>query len=627
MSWTSSSFRSFLIEYQDAYVHHIPASIIAHACKVSPGITEEDYQRTIRSSLHKEISASITRSSGARLDFRCVFSPIQSDRTIPFSNRFPSNEEVASDTYKIFASSRDILTNMLVYPSLGTKTVGSIVKRNFWDTYYAEGCTFKHEEDVDFSYDVTPLDCLRMYEETGGYVPGPVEMRHAWKYNNLNPRVYFARGGDVIPISQYIQPIINRLVDMFPEVHRMNRFAPSKEPLTSADVEIIYDYTSFTSSIDQVIEFVDCMADFYSGTPITLIDVRNGPTPVDLGELLRQYNYQCNHYASFDTSKVFPDLDDPPILQHTCGMLGVEGNIFLATLLHGIHLRFISGLGRSRCVGDDARAHHNTGTGMLNEEDGQLVSWQISGIGEVHADKLGKFEVGQDPSYQAYRYVKRPIHRDQDIMVEGVLLTIPSLIPMLPIADRFHTITPSSTHPCRQTFNSIIRFFRVLVLHSISYSNTDPSYMSMLVIHVRFLLRRVREMDPEGLHAPFARGSNSTPYLTLPNELWGVMDYQQWLLDDLWNDEEIRFLSRGGGDSEMCDGRIGSVMRKDQSKGRSFLVKLGYLRSERLYDVVSLSQIGREEMKVYIDGDYTALERYEVVRTIPSWYATLPRVL
>ncbi len=93
------------------------------------------------------------------------------------------------------------------------KTVGGIVESNFWNDYNRGGCTFKHEGPLSESPLVTPRDCLKLYAETGGYVEGPVEMRSAWKYAQIGPRIYFARGGDVLKTSQYLQPLVNLIIE------------------------------------------------------------------------------------------------------------------------------------------------------------------------------------------------------------------------------------------------------------------------------------------------------------------------------------------------------------------------------------------------------------------------------
>jgi len=628
VKYVSMCFGDFIKLYRDSLLSPIPCSIIALAVRISPTTTVEEYLERLNASVFKEVSASINRFHGATLDYRCIFSSDMSAREIPFSDRLPPNPEVASDTYTIFCRLREQLHNKIFFPSTGTKTVGDKVAHSFWTAYQASGCTFKHEGRFDHEDCVSPRDCLKLYEQTGGYVDGPVEVRCAWTYNQIDPRVYFARGGTVLQYSQYIQPIVNAIIDAFPEVHRVNRFSAPKAPLEDDDVEIIYDYGSFTSSLDHVVGFVGGLSMFMTGVIITIIDVRHGPIRVDLGELFAEYNKMCNEYASFDTNKILDILgEDSPILQHTCGMLGVEGNIFLATLLHGLHLRFISGLSRSRCVGDDARFHHNTGSGKLSTDDKTLISWMLTGIGVMNIEKMGVFESGVDPELQAYRYVKRPLQRDQDIMLEGLLFDIPSLLPVFDISDGFHTLRPSSTHPCRTSFKSIIRLLRTLKMHSIS-CESDEEGISMLAAHVRHLILEIRRLDPDSEHSPFSKSDIQTCYRLPRINEWGKIDYEDWLLADLGFETEVRFLKCGGAEDDgTCDGRYGSEMIRESSIGRSFLEKMGYLAKEDLFDTVSIAMIGLDRMREYLEGTYRSVCKYTVIETIPQWYTQIPRIL
>jgi hypothetical protein len=624
----SISFREFLKQYQLTLLELIPVSVITLATRISPTTTKEEFYQSTYDAVYKELTASINRFTGAKLDYRCIFDEFSASRDIPFSDRFEPNPEVATDTFQVFCRLRRTLENRIVFPSIGLKTVGGVVAESFWKEYYRFGCTFKHEPSFEPPDQVTPRDCLKLYEITGGYLEGPVEVRTAWKYSQISPRVYFARGGSVLPTSQYIQPIINTIIDAFPETHRINRFSAPPSVLQSSDVEVIYDYSSFTSTLDYVVGFVDSLAHFFRGTLITIIDVRDGPLQVDLGELLHEYNQSCNMYASFDIDRVSRHWTDDGsiILQHTCGMLGVEGNIFLATLLHGIHLRFISGLNRSRCVGDDARLHYHTGSGVLPKDERILLLWKLTGIGDMNEDKLAVFEEGKDPVMQAYRYVKRPIERDHDLMLEGLLFDIPSLIPLFDMADPYHTLLPSKTHPCRQTFKSIIRLLRILRLHNISLK-TNEEGISVLSKHVKFLVNEIRRVDPESVHSPFAKSDIRTNYRLPSVKEWGLIDYDEWVMDGLGYETEVRFLKWGGAEDEECDGRAGSVMIRESNARRSFLEKLGYLQREDLYDYVSIRQFGLEVMREYLKGNYTAVCRFTVIEDIPLWYNLIPGVL
>jgi hypothetical protein len=624
IKFTDISFNDFISTNARLFTNHLTASIISSAVRISPGISKEEFQDTLAKSVNKEISAAITISPQASFDFRAIFDDRLESRTIPFTDRMAPNPLVASDTYTIFCNARAFLANRIVLPSSGNKTVGKVVEQDFWHVYSSSACTFMHEGTT--KTEVTTTDCMRLYLETGYYPRGPVEMRYAWTYNQLEPRVYYARGGDVVMSSQYIQTITNLLVDCFPETHRKDRFMPPKAPLNSEDVEIIYDYSSFTSKLEAVIPFVTELAHFFRGTYVSLVDTRKGLVLTDLGDLFDRYNTECNLYATFDASRVLGQTTGTTLLQHTCGMLGVEGNIFLATLLHGLHLRFIAGLQRSRCVGDDARYHHNTGDGRLSKNEKMYQHWVLSGCGELNPDKMGKFERDEDPDLQAFRYVKRPLRRDQDFMIEGILLTLPSIIAFGPL-DSLHTYHPSSTHPARKAYAQILRFVQELYVYNLKYDEDDIVWKSILK-HLMYMRRRCLRMDPDGQHSMYKSSDYLTHYRFPKPDSWGVMSVDEWIIDDFSYDEVVKFPSMWCREDEgTCDGRVGSVMIRQGSKARGLLEKLGYVEKVDLFDSVSMKDVGPEIFAKYVSGDYMSFSEYTVVKDVPVWWTYVPKAL
>jgi hypothetical protein len=624
VQYTSISYLEYLLSIRRLYTDHLLASIISSAVRVAPGVSQEDFNDSLAQSVNKEISAGITICEQASFDFRCIFDDRLSSRCIPLSNRLRSDPVVASDTYSMFCRARDRLSGSIILPSLGRKTVGRVVAEHFWEIYHASGSEFMHEGES--RCDVTTSDCARLYLETGNAVSGPVEMRYAWTYNQLDPRVYYARGGDVINSSQYVQTIANILVDMLPETHRKNRFMPPRIPLRHDDVEIIYDYSSFTSQLEAAVPFLTSMAHFFRGTVIQLVDIRGGLINTDLGDLLDQYNNECNLYASFDASRVLGQQYGSTILQHTCGMLGVEGNIFLDTLLHGIHLRFIAGIDRSRCVGDDARYHCETDNGHLSQDEKSYQHWMLSGCGELNESKMGIFEEDVDSILQAFRYVKRPLHRDQNIMIEGVLLTLPSIVGFGPL-DNLHTFHKSSTHPARKVYSQVLRFIQELFIHSLRYDEDSIVWKSILK-HLMFLRRHCLRLDPQGKHSMYQSSSHLTHYRFPRPDLWGVMSIEDWIQEDIGFDEMVKFPSFWQREEDgSCDGRAGSEMIRRGSKARSVLEKLGYIRQESLFDEVSIASVGIDAFKVYLSGNYISFSRFKFMKDVPSWWTFVPKAL
>jgi len=566
--------------YSDLFLQHLSCSIISQGLRIAPGIDAEDYQQLFEATVAKELTASVNRFIHVRLDFRCILSADAAHRSIPFSERLPPSEEVASDTYMRFSSLRSRLSNRILFPRGGSKTVGARVADHFWESYWALGQEFKHDgTSRSGTGQVTVDDCLRLYQETGGYPDGPVEVRSSWKYSQINPRVYYARGGDVQGPAQYMQEVVNIIIDEFPEVHRLNRFSPPRNPLSDDDVEIIYDYSSFTSTLDAVVPFVDSLSQFFDGVIVRLVDPREGIVHMDLGRLFEEYNRVCNNYANFDISRLSL-LESDSVFQHTCGMLGVEGNIFLATLLHGLHLRFLCGLDRSKCVGDDARFHHKTTDGCLSSSDTEYAHWVLQGIGDLNPDKLTKFEALVDPDLQVFRYIKRPLHRNRDIMIEGLLITLPSQIPVLGKLDNYHTVLPTSAHPCRNIFKQIVRFLDTLCVHSIGISENVEDDSHAILIHLSYLQRLLREKDPAGEFSDIGRTNLKTQYRIPPYSDIGSVRYIDWFIGEMDYYEKVRFPKYGGaGESGSCDGRAGSVMIRSQSGGRGFLVRVGCLEA------------------------------------------------
>jgi hypothetical protein len=624
LSYTSFSFLDYLLDIRRLYTDHLLAAILSSALRVSPGVSKDDFNSSLTQSIYKEISAGITICPSATFDFRCIFDDKLSSRCIPFTNRLKPDPSVASDTYSMFVSVRNRLSGSIILPSLGKKTVGRVVAENFWSMYHASGCEFMHEGEV--RHDVTTSDCARLYLETGCEVFGPVEMRYAWTYNQLDPRVYYARGGDVISSSQYVQTIANILVDMLPETHRKDRFMPPRVPLRATDVEIIYDYSSFTSQLEAAVPFLTSLAHFFRGTVVQLVDIRGGLINTDLGDLFDRYNSECNLYANFDASRVLDQQYGTTIMQHTCGMLGVEGNIFLDTLLHGIHLRFIAGVDRSRCVGDDARYHCVTDAGYLSQDEKSYQHWMLSGCGELNESKMGVFEREVDNVLQAYRYVKRPLYRDQDIMIEGLLLTLPSIIGFGPLDD-LHTVHPSSTHPARKVYSQILRMIQEFYVHSLRYDDTSIVWKSILK-HFMFLRRHCLRVDPDGKHSMFQSSSYLTHYRFPRPDTWGVLSIDDWIQDDIGFDEEVKFPSMWAREIEgTCDGRAGSEMIRSGSKARSILEKLGYLVREDFYDVVSIASVGVDVFHKYLLGDYRSFSKFTIRKDVPSWWTFVPKAL
>jgi hypothetical protein len=285
-------------------------------------------------------------------------------------------------------------------------------------------------------------DIERMYSRGEGYVDGTVEMRQAWKYNDLKPRTYFASGGTMYYPSRYIQPVMNALVDSFPSTDTYGRFSVERFAALSTDeLVILYDYTSFTSSMSEQKHFLVELAHEMRGTSVILIDTLQGPTPKDLGDLIEEYNVFCNYEGEFSMAD---RLGVEGIYRHICAsFLGIYGNISSCTALHGISLvSMLTNLDGASVIGDDAMARFMKGNMSMEEFHAGVLK-----LGSVHREKYKEFdeefieEEGTQP--RSWHYAKRPIKRLAGKMYQGRLIDWPLIPYMITSVERptsYHTV-------------------------------------------------------------------------------------------------------------------------------------------------------------------------------------------
>jgi hypothetical protein len=258
---------------------------------------------SISTGVAKELTASLLEYKPTSLCYQSIFSPFESDRHIPLAPNIDPDPFLAKKIHIAFSRAKTSFHDKILYPNCSDKTVGSVVEQEFWEVVHPSyrATAYLDSEQVDGGVSTSMIQKMEYW--TGVQVSGPVEVRTAWKYNDLKPRVYFAQGGDTFATSRYIQKIFNELVDHLEPTHRQNRYLPITGDLTSSDTVIIYDYSSFTSTLDEIHGFLRELSHFMMGTPVHLIGRQDGPVTVDLGELLLDYSKACNLYAQFDIGR------------------------------------------------------------------------------------------------------------------------------------------------------------------------------------------------------------------------------------------------------------------------------------------------------------------------------------
>lgn len=286
-------------DHDDLFASPIRSGIISSVLRSAPIEDYDTFDLAVPDAVSKEVAASVTEYRPVRCDYRCIFGTPE-QRSLPLAPGLDPCPDVAIGIHQALSHCRTILDSRLLFPRCSRKTVGREVERNFWercpDSFIVEAT-----DEADESGGVTTLLLQRLQFWHGITTPGPVEVRSSWKYSVLKPRVYFAQGGDTFDLSKYIQPISNILVDSLEVVHRKNRYYPLTEELRDEDTVAIYDYSSFTSTLDEIHGFLAALADFMSGVSVLLVGDMEGPKHHDLGDLIRSFSRTCNFYAEFDS--------------------------------------------------------------------------------------------------------------------------------------------------------------------------------------------------------------------------------------------------------------------------------------------------------------------------------------
>jgi len=393
--------------------------------------------------LQKSISKELDASQYPNASQLCFYGPLfnGNGNIIPTRRSTPGQlMQLWKDGFRIFqrrVSERIFLPVFSYKKNLGHLT--------------SQALAFYRQEEWEVM--TTGLDLEVHYMQTGQQIRGPVEMRSVWRYNDIKPRIYYATGGTMYFISRYMRDIVYELVNILPSTNVNSRFDISRVtsyPLGENEVVITYDYSSFTTSLSELKYFLHRLGLELQGTKVRVLDFNLGIITLDVGELLLEYNEVANYHGAFDVGRV--TLTEPGNIMHQnrSGMLGVQANIGLSTLLHGIYLAsVIDNCPNQSVVGDDAlyrclrsqmasTTHHVQN--LLQKEDA------------IPDEKFSTFvpetSYYEEPFIPAvgWQYLKKPLTIDgYGYLQQGHLNAFPNLASLFDISDDFHV--SSSTDP------------------------------------------------------------------------------------------------------------------------------------------------------------------------------------
>jgi len=606
------TLRATMTGIETLVIHPIIAGIISSCLRSAPILDRSTVVESRDSTIRKELTAALGTYHPVSFDYDVILSEDRSFRYQTFARNLEPSPDVAEGVFRAFSSVLPRLAQSILLPHMSRKSVGKQTKDELLERASLD---FRFKNELDDESHVTTTHLERLYFREGIAVQGPVEVRSAWKYSQLKPRVYYATGGQAYHASKYIQEVFNTLVDTMDVVHRKNRFFSPDTKLDEETTLFIYDYSSFTSNLGEIKEFTARLSLFLRGHNTYILDSHRGLISTDLGELVQHYNEVCNIYPEMDLAKVLPPEYDTETWQHTCGMLGVAGNISSCTLLHGIHTCFVVGsLFASKCVGDDAKLYIK----MMKIQGKEILVDQLKNCGEIQPEKTESWQYSTDEDFlqQSWSYVKRPIARFGAREFTGLLSIFPTLDIILDLYDQDHFKLPDARtlYSRRKSFNSI--WFRLLKTLYLEFPEIDEvvQQITFKFEEVAFEKLGIRDLRP-GFHYKDGKPFIVPPFLqagefgTNPEEVF--LRYYSY-------EEEVSVPVPAIALPQVYLYE-GEVFETGSSRGLAFLEKLGLVHKEIIVEDVSRKLLGDRDFCQRLLGQYTFCYKYSVLEDLPDW--------
>lgn len=386
------------------------------------------------SSAMKEFNTSQRERRPSVLDYNVWFSSNPRDVNLPLSPYLPPCPEINQRIRRCLQEFRRGVSSIRVsLPQItGKRSVSRSTAALYCESF---------EPPLVFDKEVLPRDLERRYADTGRHVGGYAEMRQVWTYGDLKPRTYFAFGGKSFEASKYIREMANLLANSFLETGFKSRFSYNDVSLTPSRRLFTYDYSTFTTNLAEQKYFLYALAEFLKGTPMDILDTREGITTIDAGQMLEEYTRVTTDEPEFTLQYLFPDEEFQPYIQVIGGFLGVYGNIATATSMHGMHASQICGPSTlSKCVGDDVLASGEREQDNIQSYDDTIEA--VQSLGDIQKAKVQRWEDdGMDNDAgeaTGWHYTKRPIDRIGNNIILGLLLEFPMYGALCPENDGIH---------------------------------------------------------------------------------------------------------------------------------------------------------------------------------------------
>lgn len=451
----------------------VSMALLSSLVRSAPILDKADYRETLDAAIRKEIST--TQLDVAPTLQYPFFHSREACLEAKMHDDYPFRPLTALTIRRKFVSLRVRYTStrLLLAPQCSFKTVGFHTRQRYLEAKESHLPGWKR-----YQRSVTQVDLERHYFEEGTMIDGPCEVRSAWKFNDVKPRIYYAIGGSAYFAARYVHRIFDDIAKLFATTNPSHRYSFERFGLidfSEGDRFMIYDYSSFTSRLADLKEFVKELANFFRGARVCLLDGYHGYLEKDLGDILDFYNVVCNLDGEFAVHRVLGmrATDQHIILHHkVAGMLGVFGNIVGSTSLHGIcSISIVGGELFANTIGDDGGVKFNLRDITLAE---CIAALQV--IGDLADDKYFLFDEDGESVIEesGWHYTKRPINVSRNVITQGWMPDFPVLGRVFEVDDGCHTIQHESWTTRRRVFiKQTCRLFDALHKHASSLSDAD----------------------------------------------------------------------------------------------------------------------------------------------------------
>jgi hypothetical protein len=162
--------------------------------------------------------------------------------------------------------------------------------------------------------------------------------------------------------------------------------------------------------------FVQRLAQMAAGVSVYIMDVRVGLVHKDFGEMLEDYNEECNRYPEVNFERAFKNTHGQFLADHgTASMLGIFGNLMTCTSAHGaVMTQVVQGEDEINIAGDD---------GAFAED------WSNEDAADICICALGEYEKTKtfDSREEGCICLKRPLWVELGTIHAGITCIPPNL--------------------------------------------------------------------------------------------------------------------------------------------------------------------------------------------------------